>query len=278
MIELNLATRTIKTEYDAFVMGIVNATSDSFWAESRGGLDRALRLIEGGADILDIGAESSRPGAQYKSAEDEIKALVPLIEAIRKKSNIAISIDTRKKSVIEAAYNAGADILNDISALEDDSQIATFAAEKKIPVILMHKRGTPDSMQKNATYCDVIKEVDEYLKKRVEYALASGIAKNKIIIDPGIGFGKDLEANTALIAKCTTLLGGEYRVLMALSRKSCIGEITGKSVEARLAGTIAADLLSVIAGASIIRVHDVDEACDSLKVLHALKKQRWSAK
>ncbi len=275
---LNLRDRVISTKYDAFIMGIVNATKDSFWEKSRGGIERALQLIDEGADIIDIGAESTRPGAAYVKAEDEIKAIVPIIEAIRAKSDIAISIDTRKKSVMEAAFNAGADILNDVSALEDDEQMALFAAEKKIPVILMHKRGTPENMQKNASYSNAFNEVDEYLKSRVDFALSSGIAKDKIILDPGIGFGKDLSANLDLIAHASELLGGEYPVLMALSRKTCIGQVTSREVQDRMTGTITADLLSVLSGCSLVRVHDVGETVDSLKILHALKNSGWSVR
>ena len=275
---LHLRDRVIETKYDAFVMGIVNATKDSFWEESRGGIERAFKLIDEGADIIDIGAESTRPNAKYVDAADEIKAIVPIVRAIREKSGIAISIDTRKKSVMEAAFNAGADILNDVSALEDDEQMAHFVAEKKIPVILMHKRGTPESMQKNASYTDAFGEVNEYLKTRVAFALENGIAKDKIIIDAGIGFGKDVRANLDLIAHSGELLGGEYPVLMALSRKTCIGEITERDVSGRMVGTVAADLLAMLNGCSLIRVHDVAEAVDSLKILKAVKNAGWSVK
>ncbi len=271
MRTLSLAAKTISTKLPAFVMGIVNATPDSFWKESRGGADEAFRLIDEGADILDIGGESTRPGSSYVTAQEEIRRVVPVIEQIRKKSDITISVDTRKCEVMKAAYEAGADILNDISSLEDDKDCASFAAEKNIPVILMHKRGNPDIMQKNTAYEDVFREVDEYLSGRVRFALNSGIARDKIIIDPGIGFGKNKESNIALIRKCGLLCGGQYPVLMALSRKSCIGDITGEPVENRLYGTIAADLVAVQNGASIIRVHDVRVAVDSLAVFSALQ-------
>ena len=275
---LHLSDREISAKNGAFVMGILNATTDSFWEKSRGGAEKAWKLIDDGADIIDIGGESTRPGANYASAEDEIRAILPVIEEIRRKSDIPISVDTRKKSVMEAAFNAGADILNDISALEDDSEMALFAAEKKIPVILMHKRGTPADMQKNPEYSDAFSEVENYLRARVNFALENGISADKIIIDPGIGFGKNLEANMTLIARSGDLLERKYPVLMALSRKSCLGELTGKSVENRLSATISANLLSVLNGASIIRVHDVAEAVDSLKILRALKNAHWSAK
>ncbi len=270
MKTLKLKDRTISTEKPAFVMGIVNATPDSFWHESRGGIENAMKLIEQGADLLDIGGESTRPGSSYVDAAEEISRVVPLVKEIRRNSDIPVSIDTRKLEVMQAAYDCGADILNDVSALEDDERLASFAAKTEIPVILMHKRGNPDIMQNNASYSDAFAEVDSYLNSRVEFALKSGIRKDRIILDPGIGFGKNLEANIALIKNCGRLCQGEFPVLMALSRKSCIGQITGQDVENRLAGTLAADIIAVLAGAFMIRVHDVKEAVDSMNVLKSL--------
>ena len=270
MKTLFLKDGIIKTENAAFVMGIVNATPDSFWEGSRGGENLALKLIDEGADIVDVGGESTRPGSAYVSAEEEIRRIVPVIKKIRSASSIAISVDTRKREVLEAALSEGADILNDVSALEDDEGIAAFAARKGIPVILMHKRGIPAIMQNDTSYRDAFREVDAYLTDRVSYALSHGIAPEKIIVDPGIGFGKDFEANRILIKNCGKLCGGSYPVLMALSRKTCIGEMTGKRAEDRLCGTIAADMIAVMRGASIVRVHDVAAALDSLRVLKLL--------
>jgi len=267
MKTLNLKNRAVTTGLPAFVMGIVNATPDSFFDKSRGGVDEALRLIDEGADILDIGGESTRPGSQYVEAEEEIRRVIGVIEGVRKVSDIPISVDTRKYEVMKAAFDAGADILNDISALEDDVRLAPFCAETKIPVILMHKRGNPSTMQKNTAYDDVFDEVNEYLKSRVDFALKAGIAEDKIWLDPGICFGKDTVDNFELMRRCGQFLDGKYPLLMALSRKSCIGQVTGRNVEERLSGTLAANLLSVQAGASLVRVHDVKETVDSLKVL-----------
>lgn len=269
MKELKLKDRTVSTELPAFVMGIVNATPDSFWKDSRGGVERALQLIKEGADLLDLGAESSRLGSDYVSEEEEINRLLPVIEAVRKESDIPISIDTRKKNVMKRAFEAGADILNDISALEDDPEMASWCAQVQIPVILMHKRGTPDKMQQNTVYENVFHEVDTYLQKRISYAMSNGIKKENIIIDPGIGigFGKNTDDSFCLIRNCGQLCNGEYPVLMALSRKTCIGEITGRPVEERMAGTLAADLLSVQKGAFMVRVHDVAQTVDSLKIM-----------
>lgn len=270
MLEFKLKDRTISTERNAFVVGIVNVNNDSFWKGSRGGFSLAKRLILEKADILDIGAESSRPGSKYISEKDELKALIPLIRKIRKFSDIPISVDTRKKNVFEACMQEGADILNDISALEDDSQMARYAGNEKIPVILMHKRKNPDIMQKYTEYEDVFKEVEDYLYSRIQYAVENGIDEDKIIIDPGIGFAKDLHANLVLIKNCGRLCSGKYPLMMALSRKSFLGLLTGKTVDKRLAGTVSANLYSVINGAKFVRVHDVKEAVDSLDVLKGI--------
>ena len=216
MTELNLAKRKISTELPALVMGIVNATPDSFYDKSRGGIERARTLIEEKADILDLGAESTRPGSEYVPEEEEIRRLIPLIEKIRKESDIPISVDTRKYAVMKAAFEAGADILNDISALEDSPKLSDFCAETKIPVILMHKRGTPENMQKNTEYKSCFSEVNDYLCRRAEFALSRGIEKEKIILDPGIGFGKNACDNFELINRCGELCDGKFTVLMAL--------------------------------------------------------------
>jgi dihydropteroate synthase len=274
MKKLILADRTVTTENPAFVMGIVNVTPDSFWKESRGSAEHAVKLINEGADVLDIGGESSRPGAEYVSAEKEIERIIPVIRSIRKNSSIPISVDTRKKQVMEAAVSEGADILNDISALEDDSKLGIYAACVKIPVILMHKRGIPAIMQNHASYEDVFTEVNSYLTARTLYALSCGISADRLIVDPGIGFGKNLAANVELIRNCGKLCSGVYPILMALSRKTCIGEMTGQPVENRLYGTLAACILSVLNGAFMIRVHDVAAAVDTMKVMKYLEGRK----
>ncbi|MDD6655505.1 MAG: dihydropteroate synthase [Treponema sp.] len=271
MINLSLSDRTISTNLPAFVMAILNVTPDSFYEKSRGGFELARRIIDSGADIIDIGAESTRPGSDYVCEEEEIKRLIPVIKEIRKISDIPISVDTRKYSVMKACFEYGADILNDVSALEDDERLCSFASEKKIPVILMHKRGKPSQMQKNTEYSDVFKEVNSYLLERASFAEKNGIQSEKIIVDPGIGFGKNLSGNVSLIKNLKELCGGKYKILMALSRKSCIGEMTGHPVDERLSGTLAANLISVLNGASIVRVHDYNETIDILKVLSYIK-------
>lgn len=279
-----LANRILTTEKPAYVMAIVNCTPDSFWEHSRSyssaqAAEKALEHFEAGADIVDIGGESSRPGSDYVSAEEQIERIVPVIEEIRRRSSGVISVDTRLLSVMKAARQAGADILNDISALEDDTNLASFAASEKIPVILMHKRGTPLIMQRNTDYTDVVRDIASYLADRIEYAVSEGIAPEKIIVDSGVGFGKDRAANISLIRSGAVMLDLiERRTgrrimhnLMGLSRKTVIGEITGKETSERLAGSLAANMIAVQRGCTIVRVHDTAETADMLCVLNALE-------
>lgn len=271
MIELKLRDRIISTQLPAFIMGIVNCTPDSFYEKSRGGAEQALRMIEEGADIIDLGGESTRPGAEYIDENEEIKRIIPVLKEIRKRSSAAVSVDTRKYSVMKAAFEEGADIVNDISALEDDEKLGPFVKETGMSVILMHKRGNSVIMQQNTEYQDAFAEVNEYLEKRALFAENLGIEREKIIVDPGIGFGKDVKANTILVNRCGELCGGKYKVLMALSRKSFLGILTGKSVEERLSATVAANLIAVKKGASILRVHDVSQTKDMLSVLRGIE-------
>ena len=281
MQQIKLGLKRAVTERPAFVMGIVNATPDSFYEKSRGGVDRALQLIDEGADILDIGGESTRPGYTPVSAEEEISRIMPVIEAVRKVSSIPISIDTNKLKVFKTAFAAGADIWNDVTALsgslkpdgEDEKSqdgtaaafgepswaAAEYLAKTGASVILMH------------TGSASVKEISDFLGQRAVFCISNGIASDKIIIDPGIGFGKTTEENLALIREPMALCGGHYPVLMALSRKRCIGDMTGRPAEERLAGTLAANLISVQKGASIIRVHDVSSAIDTLNVMKNLR-------
>ncbi len=270
MPELKLADRTISTENPAFVMSIVNADNDSFFSKSRGGFSLAKKHIDEGADIIDVGGESTRPGSRYIDAKEEIKRVIPVIKKIRAYSNVPISVDTRKYDVMSAAFDAGADILNDVSAMEDDNRLLGFAAKEKIPVILMHKRGVPSVMMDDIKYDDVFKNVNEYLEKRAEIALQNGISSDKIIVDPGIGFGKNREQNAVLIKRAGELCAKKYMVLMALSRKTFFGDVCQRSVEDRLWGTIAANVYSVLNGVSMVRVHDTAPAVDSIKVIREI--------
>ena len=249
MQQLQFGLKRAATERAAFVMGIVNVTPDSFYKESRGGIERALKLIDEGADILDIGGESTRPGYTPVSIDEEIARIIPVIQAVRKVSSIPISIDTTKLEVFKSAFACGADIWNDVTALsgagksnadgtasseaEPSREAAQFIAKTGASVILMHT-GPGNS-----------KEVSDFLGQRTVFCLSNGVSSDKIILDPGIGFGKTNEENFALIKEPLSICAGRYPVLMALSRKRCIGEMTGRPAEERLAGTLAADMISV---------------------------------
>lgn len=248
-MELHLLNKTITTNRSAFVMGIINATPDSFYKDSRVTIDnavtRAITLVSQGADILDIGSESTRPGSISVSSTDQIKRLTPIIQAIRKNlPNIPISIDTTELAVIKKCYELGAlDIINDINSLSGTG-VAQFAAENCLTVILMHRR----SHEILPLTAPCFKTVDEYLKSRVDYAISCGISANNIIIDPGIGFGKDKTANDELLSNCGKLCGGHYPVLVGVSHKR--GYKTLKE-------TATANIRAIKAGATIIRVHEV---------------------
>lgn len=248
-------------------MGIVNRTPDSFFAASRsmpGEIDvqPALDMVRHGADILDIGGESSRPGSEYVSAEDEIQRVIPFVRELRKHCSIAVSVDTRKAVVAEAAFKAGADWINDISALRDDPDLALVVADHAAPVVLMHMAGTPRNMQKNPEYRDVVAEVEAFLIEAAERAVQAGINPGNIILDPGIGFGKTLEHNIALIQAIPRFRKLGFRILIGLSRKTMLGMLAGSREaplppEQRFAASISAQLICLQLGADIIRVHDV---------------------
>ncbi|MGP1594112.1 MAG: dihydropteroate synthase [Treponema sp.] len=273
---------SIETTLPAYIMGIVNTTPDSFFSKScssdmQKNLERVLLLAEQGADIIDIGGESSRPGAVYISEEEEMTRVIPLIEAVRKRSSIPLSIDTRKAAVMQAAFKAGAEICNDISALTDDPALPAVIARCKGAVVLMHKNGIPATMQQQLS-CrrqnqqHIVQEVLHYLQERANYAQSCGIPKDCIMIDYGIGFGKTAEDNVRLISASAQFADLGYPLLVGLSRKSFIGHITGEPVEQRLTGSLAAAQYAVQNGASILRVHDVAETRSMLLVLKELQK------
>jgi dihydropteroate synthase len=255
-------------------MGIVNCNGDSFYPPSRAlaeaAAEKALAQAGAGAGIIDLGAESTRPGAAYISAGEEQERLIPVIEAVRRRSRIPLSVDTRKADVARACLEAGADLINDISALEDDPGMGRVCREKKAAVILMHKRGTPENMQDNPSYGDAAAEVGAYLGAAADRAMAQGILREQIILDPGIGFGKRLEDNLAILARLAEICGRDYPVLIGVSRKGFIGELTGRAAAERLAGTLAAEAWSILQGAQIIRAHDVGETVDMVRVLWRL--------
>ena len=257
------------------VMGVVNVTPDSF----SGGIDtqssnlaisQALALAEQGADIIDIGGESSRPGATPVSADEECRRVIPVIRALARETNIPVSIDTMKASVAWQACGMGATIINDVSALTDP-EMASVAFRSHAAVVLMHMRGTPATMQENPEYADVTAEVIAHLAERVARAMDAGIPPERLCLDPGIGFGKTLEHNITLMRQLGLLRRLNLPILLGVSRKSFLGHITGRPVGERLAATLAAQAVALVRGdADVIRTHDVREAVDLVRVVTAL--------
>ncbi len=260
------------------VMGIVNVTPDSF---SDGGVHldpevavkAALQMERDGASIIDIGGESTRPGALPVALDSELQRVIPVIEAIRRKSRIAISIDTSKAEVAAAALDAGADLINDVSALQNDPAMLPLLVARGCPVILMHMRGEPRTMQQSVHYDDLLGEIRNALISWMGMAVAAGVGRGQLLIDPGIGFGKDAEHNLELLRRC-----GELRdlapVVIGASRKAFIGQITGREGgPARMPGSLAAVSAAHTAGAAIVRVHDVAASVDFLKVARAIAQK-----
>ena len=250
------------------VMGILNVTPDSFYAASRkesasSARSAALAMEQDGADIIDIGAESTRPGFTPVSANEEINRIVPVITEIRKHTKLPISVDTRKGAVARAALDAGADIVNDISAGTYDFSIIEIVKNYKCDIILMHS-------QEKALYSDVVQEVKAYLEDRARAFEKAGIPADKITLDPGLGFGKDTEHNLDLMRHMEQLVDLGYPLLIGCSRKRFIGAVTGEDVEGRLAGTLAVNAYAAVHGATVFRVHDVRETSDMLKMLFSL--------
>ena len=257
------------------VMGILNVTPDSFsdgglHAETEKAVAHGLRMVQDGADIIDVGGESTRPGAQPVPAGDEIRRVVPVIRGLRRESAVPISVDTMKAAVAEAAIEAGADIVNDVAAMERDPRMAAVARASGAGIVLMHMKGEPRTMQERPVYDDAPREVGAYLAGRVAALEQAGIGRERLAVDPGIGFGKTVEHNLQLLARLDELAAIGRPVMVGLSRKSFLGKITGRPVEDRLAASLAGLAFAVMRGARIIRVHDVRESADAVRVLAAL--------
>jgi dihydropteroate synthase len=255
------------------VMGIVNVTPDSFsdgghHASTAAAIAHAVQLIEDGADILDIGGESTRPGAAKVGEQEELDRVLPVIEGLRGIS-VPISIDTWKPEVMRAALSAGACMVNDVNALQEADALK-IVANTDAAVCLMHKQGVPQTMQQQPQYQDVIAEVSAFLRLRMAAAEAAGIARDRIVLDPGFGFGKTLAHNLTLLRELEIFCAWGVPVLAGLSRKSMLGAITGRDVNERMASSVVAALLAVQRGAAIVRVHDVRETVDALKILNAV--------
>lgn len=258
------------------VMGIVNVTPDSFsdggsFDSTQAAIDHALRLADEGADILDIGGESTRPGSDAVALKDELARVIPVIEAVRSKTTKKISIDTRKAEVMRQAAGAGADILNDVSALTHDPKSLEAAVETGLPVMLMHAQGDPKTMNDNPQYDDVVLDVFDFLQDRIEACEAAGIARDKIVVDPGIGFGKHLHHNVAVLAAMSLYHGLGVPVLLGASRKKLIGQLSKvDQPKERLPGSLAAALSAVAQGVQIVRVHDVAATRQAVDVWQAV--------
>jgi dihydropteroate synthase len=256
-------------------MGVLNVTPDSFsdgdeFFDPDKAVEHGLQMAADGAAIIDVGGESTRPGSDPVSADEQIKRVVPVIELLCEKTDLPVSIDTYQFEVAKAAVEAGAAIINDITALSDE-RVGELAAERQVPIVLMHMQGTPLTMQNEPKYDDVVGEVLEFLLDRAKRAEKFGISKDMIFIDPGIGFGKTAEHNLLLLRNIDKFVAAGYRVLVGTSRKRFIGKITGKEKPAeRIFGTAATVALCAAAGVSIVRVHDVAEMVDVVKVTNSV--------
>jgi len=257
-------------------MGILNVTPDSF---SDGGryvpLDRAIargvEMAQQGVDIIDVGGESTRPGAESVSADEEKARVVPVIEALATRTEAVLSVDTSKASVAKEAIDAGAHIINDVSAMSLDLNMAAVAAASGAGVVLMHMLGTPRTMQRDPVYENVVEEIRAYLEERCDFALSAGVARGCIAVDPGIGFGKTPSHNVVLLARLNRLASLRRPLLVGLSRKSFLGQLTGQPVNVRLSGSIAGLACAVMNGAHVMRVHDVEESRDAARVAAAIR-------
>ncbi len=263
------------------VMGVLNVTPDSF---ADGGLhfkrekaiEHGLLMAKEGADIIDIGGESTRPYSERVPLEEEIQRTIPVIEALSKALTIPISIDTYKADVAREALKAGACMINDISALSFDPEMISVASEADVPVILMHIKGTPEHMQEKPTYDDVVLEIREFLRNAIERGVAGGIKKERIIVDPGIGFGKTFDHNLEIVKGLRQFATLERPLLLGTSRKAFIGHILNKDPHGRDTGTMASVTVGVLNGAHIVRVHNVEKAVETVKVADAIVRGRVS--
>lgn len=277
-LEWKCGERVLKLADRPLIMGILNATPDSF---SDGGLHvgeeaamaHGRRLIEDGADIVDVGGESTRPGATEVTEEEELRRVAPVVKALAREGAL-VSIDTCKAAVARAAVEAGARIINDVTALTGDSRMPALARETGVGVVLMHMRGTPRTMQTDPRYEDVVAEVADYLGQRIRALEAAGLDRRQLAVDPGIGFGKTVAHNLALLRELPRLQALSVPVVVGLSRKSFLGRLTGRPVDERLAGSLAAMVFCILKGAQVMRVHDVKESRDAMRVILALERGR----
>jgi dihydropteroate synthase len=267
----NFTTWLREGDRKTLIMGILNVTPDSFsdggkYSNAEQAVDVALKMEEDGADIIDIGGESTRPRAKPVEFEEELNRVIPVIEGIRKKSEIAISIDTYKSNVAEQATTAGANIINDISGLRFDHKMIHLASELQVPIIIMHMLGNPQNMQNDPLYTDLMEEIISFFQERVDLMTSNGILQNNIILDPGIGFGKTVDHNFTIIRELNRIVEMRLPVLVGPSRKSFIGLTLNLPPEERIEGTAAAVTASIMNGSRIVRIHDVKEMSRVVKI------------
>lgn len=270
-------TRTFDFSQGPFIMGILNVTPDSFsdgnaYCDVEAAVARGIELAAQGADIIDVGGESTRPGSRPVALSLELSRVLPVIDRLAAQTDIPISIDTTKAEVARQALAAGAQLINDVSALAFDADMATVVAASRAPVVLMHMRGTPETMQQDTGYADLLAELAAFFTERISFARAAGIAPDKIIIDPGIGFGKSLEGNFTIIKNLQALTALGRPVLVGPSRKACIGSVTGRQAAERDAGTAGAVAVAAAAGAHILRVHNPAMMRDAARVAAAISR------
>jgi dihydropteroate synthase len=257
------------------VMGVLNITDDSFsdggrYRSRHAALEHGRAMVAAGARVIDVGGESTRPGAEPVSLQEELDRVLPVIEALQGEVDAVISIDTMKAEVMRAAVGAGAGLVNDVLALQGPDAVAAVA-NSNAAVCLMHMQGTPRTMQAEPHYTDVVSEVGSFLQARAEVCMAAGIGADRIVLDPGFGFGKTLQHNLTLLDGLPRLAAGRFPLLVGLSRKSMLGKLLGRPVEQRLAGSLALATIAVLHGARIIRCHDVAETCDAVAVAWATR-------
>jgi len=273
---MKIKNREFDFENKTYTMGILNLTPDSFsdggnYTDVEAAIKRAKEMVEEGVDIIDVGAESTRPGAKYIEEEEELRRLLPVVKRLVEEIEVPISIDTYKSKVAEESLKLGAHIINDIKGLKGDPEMAKVVAKYNAPIIIMHIKGTPKTMQNDPKYKDLIGEISDKLESSIEIAIKAGIKAENIILDPGIGFGKTFDDNLKLIDKLGKLRKIGYPILIGASRKGFIGEILGTPPLERVEGNLAVAVLSAYNGASIIRVHEVKETKQALKIVNRMK-------
>jgi dihydropteroate synthase len=281
---MNIGGKFFDLNEKTLVMGILNVTPDSFsdggnFENTEDAVYHAMVMQREGADIIDVGGESTRPGAKQISIEEELNRVIPVVEHLVKKLKIPVSVDTYKSEVAKQVLDLGADMINDITALRGDEKLVKIISDYNVPVCLMHMKGTPQNMQIDPEYDDVVLEIKDFLKERVEYAISNGVKKENIIVDPGLGFGKrtgqGIEDNSDILGRLREIKSLGYPVLIGASRKTFIGNLFGKNkplpVEERLEGSLAAATLAVLNGANIIRAHDVLETRECVDLIDRIR-------